>query len=117
KGIVPGVSAGQAVTFNISTSDRGLRTERFVFWEPSEFEKVAKQELAGIPFTHRLVRITKRIALNDNHTISVDEDVLWEGDCLNAMREEVPRTVEAYKVHKPIVEEHEGVKTLTYQQV
>lgn len=111
------VKPGQAVTFTTAESDRGLRTDLFVFWEPSEFEKVAKQVTFGSPFEHRLVRITKKISIGGNYTISVDEDVLWQGTDLDQMRIEVPRTVDELKVHKPIVDETDGVKTLVYQQV
>lgn len=111
------VKTGQAVTFAVQSSDRGQRTELFMFWEPSEFEKVAKQVLLGAAFKHRLVRITKKISLAGNYTISVDEDVLWEGTDLDAMRVEVPRTVDELKVHKPLVSEADGIKTLVYQQV
>lgn len=111
------VKPGQAVTFDVQSSERGMRTELFVFWEPSEFEKVANQVSWGEAFEHRLVRITKRINMANNSTLGVEEEVLWEGTDLNLMREEVPRTVDALKVHKPIVTELDGIKSLTYQQV
>lgn len=111
------VNPGQSVTFSLKESDRGLRTDLFIFWEPEEFEKVVKQETYCQAFPHRLVTVTKRIDQRLNRTISIDEDVLWEGVDLNAFRSECPRINSQFKVFKLAPQTEDGVKTLVSQRV
>src|SRR5690554_958856 len=111
------VNPGQPVTFNYTETERGLRTDLCVFWEPEEFQKVSKQMASCAPFPHRLVRITKRIDVSSNRTVSIDEDVIWEGTDLDEFRVTCPRIEKEYKVYRSAPEVENGVKTIVYQRV